>query len=58
VVHPAPQAPSQAAFAMGVAKEVTKDLLATAHLGARLPVKVAWFVLAVIFLAWLYHVTG
>jgi carbon monoxide dehydrogenase subunit G len=54
----APRAPSQAAFAMGVAKEVTKDLLATAHLGARLPVKVAWFVLAVIFLAWLYHVTG
>ena len=54
----APRAPSQAAFAMGVAKEVTKDLLAAGHLGAPLPRKILWTVLGVIFLAWLYHMTG
>jgi len=54
---PAPRAPSQAAFAMGVAKEVTKDLLATAHLGAPLPRKILWLVLGVILLAWLYRLT-
>jgi len=54
----APRAPSQAAFAMGVAKEVTKDMLAAAHLGAPLPRKVIWFVLAVIILAWLYRLTS
>jgi hypothetical protein len=55
---PAPSAPSQATFVLGVAKEVTKDLLASAHLGARLPLKVIYFVLAVIFLAILYQATG
>jgi uncharacterized protein len=55
---PSPSAPSQATFVLGVAKEVTKDLLATAHLGARLPLKVIYFALAVIFLAILYQATS
>ena len=42
---------------MGVAKEVTKDLLATTHLGAPLPRKIFWIVLGLILLAWLYHIT-
>jgi len=55
---PAPSAPSQATFVLGVAKEVTKDLLATAHLESPLPRKVIYFVLGAIVLAWLYHVTS
>ncbi|MEO8184532.1 MAG: carbon monoxide dehydrogenase subunit G [Deltaproteobacteria bacterium] len=55
---PLPRAPSQATFALGVAKEVTKDMLAAAHLGAPLARKVIWIALAVIVFAWLYHVTS
>jgi carbon monoxide dehydrogenase subunit G len=51
----APRAPSQAAFAMGVGKEVVKDMLAAAHLGAPLPRKILWIVLAVIVVAMLYR---
>jgi len=53
-----PRAPSQAAFALGVGKEVVKDMLASAHLGGPLPRRVLWIVLAVIVLAWLYRLTS
>jgi uncharacterized protein len=42
----APRAPSQAAFAMGVAKEVTKELL---------PGKLIWIGVAVLVLGWLLY---
>jgi carbon monoxide dehydrogenase subunit G len=54
----APRAPSQAAFALGVGKEVVKDMLASAHLGGPLPRKVLWIVLALIVVAMLYRLTS
>jgi uncharacterized protein len=43
---PAPRAPSQAAFAIGVAKEVTKEML---------PRKVVWPLVALLLAAWLLY---
>lgn len=43
---PAPRGPSQAAFAIGVAKEVTKEML---------PRKVVWPVIALLVAAWLLY---
>lgn len=43
---PAPRAPSQAAFALGVAKEVSKEML---------PRKVVWPLLALLVAAWLLY---
>lgn len=50
----APRAPSQAAFAMGVGKEVVKDLLAAGHLGAVLP-RIILIAVGVIVVAWLLY---
>jgi carbon monoxide dehydrogenase subunit G len=54
----APRAPSQAAFAIGVGKELVKDLLAHGHLGAPFPRRVLWIVLAVIVVVSLYRLTS
>ena len=51
----APRAPSQAAFAMGVAKEVAKDMLAAQHLGGVLPRRILWIALTAVVGAWLIY---